>query len=200
MRKLVARAANVIFEPEREWAVIARENRPWSEAWLRFFAPLALLAPLANGARVLIGGDGAVRVVRDSHAAREFALISLFSGFLASMLSVLALAAVTWLLAPLFAGRRSFHEACRVVIYAGTPLWLAGAILIAPLNRFPLLAIVILIAIIHSTFLFYLGIHHLLNVPRRDAAESTAIIMVAGVLFSTVVGYYASAAGLFPHL
>lgn len=200
MRELAARAANVIFEPEREWALIARENRPWSEAWLRYLAPLAVLAPLASSARVLIGGDGVVRVFHDLHAAFEFALVSLCSGFLASMLSVLALAVVTWLLAPLFAGRRSFHDACRVVIYAGTPLWLAGAIFIAPLNRFPLLVIVILIAIIHSTFLFYLGIHHLLNVPRRDAAESTAIIMVAGVLLSTVVGYYTSAAGLFPHL
>ena len=68
--------------------------------------------------------------------------------------------------------------------------------MIAPLNRFPLPAVVILIAIMHCMFLFYPGLHHVVKVPRRDAAECTAIVIAAGIMLSSVVGYYGSAAGL----
>ena len=199
MRRFDARVVNVIWHPESEWAAIAREQRAWGDLLWFYLTPLALVAPLAYGGRVLLGGDGA-RAFADAPAALLFALQAAIVGYLASLLSVLALAVVAWLLAPLFAGRRSFGDACRVVVFAATPVWLAGGILIAPLDRFPLLAVIILIAIMHSTFLFYLGMHHVLKVPRGDAAETTAIIMVAGGLLSTVAGYYASAAGLLPHL
>ena len=49
-------------------------------------------------------------------------------------------------------------------------------------------------------FLFYLGLHHIVKVPRCDAAECTAIVVAAGIMLSSVVGYYGSAAGLFPHM
>jgi len=48
--------------------------------------------------------------------------------------------------------------------------------------------------------LFYLGLHQVTQVPRRDAAECAAIVMVASLLLSSVVGYVGSAAGLFPHM
>ena len=63
-----------------------------------------------------------------------------------------------------------------------------------------MLAIVVLIALMHSLFLFYLGLHHIARVPRRDAAECTAIVVAAGIVLSSVAGYYASAAGFFPHM
>ncbi len=199
MRRFIVRAVNVMLRPDSEWAAIARERHSWAALCCNL-VPLALVAPLAYSGGLVLGGDGAMRAFADAHATLRFALLAAGGGFLASLLSVFALAAATWLVAPLFAGRRSFGDACRVVIYAGTPVWLSGIILIAPVNRFPLLVVIILVAIMHSTFLFYLGVHHVLSVPRRDAAESTAIIMAAGILLSTVAGYYASAAGLFPYL
>lgn len=197
MRRFIARAVNVIRHPEGEWPVISREQRSLGDLFWFYLTPLALTGPLAHGGRVLLGGDGAARGSADANETLLVALQGVFGGYLASLLSVAALAVVAWQLAPLFAGRRSLGEACRVVIYASTPLWLAGGILIAPLDRFPLLAVVILVAAMHSAFLFYLGMHHVLKVPRGDAAECTAIVLMAGILLSTVAGYYASAAGLF---
>ena len=64
----------------------------------------------------------------------------------------------------------------------------------------PLLVIVILISLMHGLFLFYLGLHQVTKVPRRDAADCAAIVLVAGIMLSSVAGYYAGAAGLFPHM
>ena len=200
MRRLVTRAANIVLRPEREWNAIADEHSTWHEVCWRYLVPLALISPLAYGCSVLIGGDGAFRQFGNFDAALHFALLSALGGFIVSPLSVIVIALVIRLVAPLYAGRCSFGDAFRVVTYAGTPVWLSGFVLIAPLNRFPLLATVILIATMHCMFLFYLGLHHVVKVPRRDAAECTAIVVAAGVMLSSVVGYYAAAAGLFPHM
>jgi hypothetical protein len=52
----------------------------------------------------------------------------------------------------------------------------------------------------HALYLFYLGLHHVAKVPRGDAAECAAIIIVVSVVLSTIVGYIGSAAGLFAHM
>lgn len=200
MRKLVTRAVNIVLRPEREWLAIAAERRAWYEVCWRYLVPLALISPLAYGGSVLIGGEGALRRFADFDAALRYALLSAGGGFIVSPLSVTMIALVIWLVAPFFAGRRDFSAAFRVVTYAGTPVWLSGMVLIAPLNRFPLLSAIILVAIMHGMFLFYLGLHHVVKVPRRDAAECTAIVVAAGILLSSLAGYYTSAAGLFPHL
>lgn len=200
MQRLVTRAANIVLRPESEWIAIANERSAWGEVCWRYLAPLALISPLAYGCSVLIGSENAFRQFTDFGSALHFALLSAFGGFIVSLLSVIVIALAIWLVAPLYAGRRSFSDAFRIVTYAVTPVWLSGIVLIAPLNRFPLLAAVILIAIMHCMFLFYLGLHHVVKVPRRDAAECTAIVVAAGIMLSSVVGYYGSAAGLFPHM
>ena len=198
MRTLIARAVNIILPPESEWPEIARESASWLAVFWRYLTPPALISPLANGGRVLLGGDGSFRAFVDGDGALRHALLSAIGGFVVSPLSVMVMALVIWLVAPWFAGRRSFGDGFRVITYAGTPLWLAGFILIAPLSRFPLLVTIILIAIMQSLFLCYVGLYYVMNVPRRDAAECTAVVMAASFMLSSVVGNYA-AAGLFPH-
>jgi len=200
MRMLVTRAANIILRPEQEWPVIAREHAGWQTLFFGYLVPLTLISPLAYSGRVLLGGEGSFRGFTAADAALRFALLSATGGFFGLLLSALVMALALWLIAPLFRGRRDFADAIKVVTYAGTPVWLAGVILIMPLNRFPLLVVIILIAIMHGLFLLYLGLHHVIEVRRGDAAECTAIIVAAGMMLSTVAGYYASAAGLFPHL
>jgi len=57
---------------------------------------------------------------------------------------------------------------------------------------------IVLLEIMHSIFLSYLGMHHVVKVPRRDAAECTAIAVSAGVMLSTIAGCVGITAGLFP--
>ncbi len=200
MQKLLRRVVNIIVRPEAEWAAIALERSTWWQTGWRHFAPLALIAPLAYSAGVILGGDGAIRTFSDREATLRFALLSALSGFAATLLSVTVIALVVCLLMPLYRGRRNFGDSFRLVAYAGVPVWVAGIVLLAPLQRFPLLVIVILIGLMHALYLFYRGLHHLVKVPQSDAAECAAVVVVASVVLSSVVGYYGSAAGLFAHM
>jgi len=199
MQSLLTRAVNIVFHPEAEWAAIALERDPLSRV-LGYLVPLALISPLALSTGVLFGGEGALRSFADDDSALRFALLSAAGGFLATLLSVATIAVVIRLLIPLYPGRRNLADAFRVVVYAGTPVWLAGIVLVAPLQRFPLLVVIVLVGLMHALYLFYLGLHHVTKVPRRDAAECAAIVIVASVVLSTIVGYVGSAAGLFAHM
>jgi Yip1 domain len=200
VRKRLRRAANLILRPDGEWDAIARDAAGLRAEFFGYLLPLAAISPLAHGTRVLLGGDGAIRRFAEFGEALHYVCWSAAGGLIGSLLSVLMLALAIFLLAPLYGGQRSYGNAVRVVMYAGTPVWLAGVVLLAPLTKFPLLVIIILLALMHGLFLFYLGLYKVMKVPQRDAAECTAIVLMAGILFSTVAGYCASAAGLFPRL
>jgi hypothetical protein len=200
MSRLVTRAANIVLRPESEWAAIARERPGAGDVFWCHLVPLSLIPPLAYAGSVLIGREGALQRFADLGAALRFALLSACGGFIASLLSVAAVALAVRAVVPLYAPRPGFGDAFRVAAYAGTPVWLAGIVLLVPLDRFPLLSAAILVAFMHCMFLFYLGLHHVAKVPRGDAAVCTAIVVFAGLILSSVAGYYGSAAGLFPHL
>lgn len=200
MRNLGARVVNIILRPEQEWPVIAREHAGWRALFFCYMVPLALIGPLANGGSMLFGGEGSFPNIPAVDATLQVALMFAIGGFLAELLSVLLMALALCVVAPLYQGQRDIADAIKVVTFAATPVCLAGIILVLPLSRFPLLVIVILIAIMHGLFLLYLGVHHVIKVPRGDAAECTAIVVAAGMALSTVAGYFASAAGLIPLL
>ena len=137
----MARVVNIILRPEQEWPVIALEHAGWQALLFGYLVPLALISPLAYGGRVLLGGEGSFHDFPTADAALRFVLLSASGGFLGSLMSVLLMALALWLVVPLYGGRRDFADAMKAVIYASTPVWLAGIILIMPLNRFPLLVI-----------------------------------------------------------
>ena len=197
---MLTRVVNIIVDPAAEWTAIAREREPCPRIFWRYLVPLSLISPLAFSAGVLIGGEGALRRFADSEATWRFALLAAVGAFVAALVSVATTSLVTRALMPVYLGRRDLADAFRVVAYASTPVWVAGIVLAAPLQRFPLLVIIVLVALMHALYLFYLGLHHVVKVPRRDAAECAAVVVVASLVASTVLGYFGSAAGLFPQL
>jgi hypothetical protein len=196
MPGLITRAARLTLQPEREWAAIALEHSDWLRVLFRYLVPLLLVAPIANACGVLIGNEVAFHAFADSSERLRFALKSALGAFAGSLFGVLVTASVVYLVTPLYQAVRDFSAAFRLVAYAGTPVWLAGVVLVAPLQRFALLVVIILIALIHALFLFYLGLHHVLKVRRRDAAECTAVVAFASLALSTVIGYVGG--GLLP--
>lgn len=199
MQSFLTRAINIVFRPEAEWAAIALERDGWRRV-LGYLVPLAVISPLAFSAGVLLGGEGALRRFADDEATLRFALLASVGGFSATLLSVATITIVIRVLVPLYPGSCKLTDAFRVAVYAGTPVWLAGLVLVAPLQRFPLLVIIVLIGLMHASYLFYLGLHHVAKVPRGDAAECAAVVIIASLVLSTVVGYLGSAAGLFAHM
>ena len=197
MPHLIERVVRIITQPDREWAAIDRERASSLRILVGYLVPLALIASVAYGCAVLFfSAEGALHPSAADLDVRG-ALKLATRGFVAQLLGVAMTACVVYLVSPLQGAPRDFGAAFRAVAYACTPIWLAGVVLAAPLQRFPLLVVIILIAVMHSAFLLYLGLHHVVKVRRRDAAECAAIVVLASLFLSSIVGYAASAAGLF---
>lgn len=183
------------MDPDREWVAIGLERRSAGRILFAYLAPLALLGPISSACGMLMRA-GAASADRD--AALRLALLSAGGGFIASLLGVVITACVIYLVTPLYRAPRDFSAAFRLVAYAGTPAWLAGIVLIVPLQDFPLLIVALLVALMHTLYVFYLGLHRIVKVSLPEAAECAAIVALASLLLTTVVGYAGGSIGLFP--
>lgn len=192
-------ARQIIVDPQSAWRSIAARACAWVPV-VRYTVPLLLISPLAHVGGLLINREGAVRAFGEGASAARYSIMAVAGGLAALSLSLLVIAAVVWLIAPLYRGERNLCNAMRLVAYSGTPIFISGIVMLAPLQRFPLLVIMVLIALMHALYVFYVGLHVLLKVPQRDAAECVAIIAVATFVASTMAGYIGSAASLFPHI
>ncbi|HUP94530.1 MAG TPA: Yip1 family protein [Burkholderiales bacterium] len=200
MLKIVKRVANFLVRPAYEWSVIESERGSFVRVLAVYLAPLALIAPIAYAISLLIGGNDALRSFPDAGAHLRFALAFAAAGFVMQILGVLVTAGVVYLVLPLYDGARNYATAARLVAYAATPVWLAGIVLVAPLQKFPLLAMVILIALMHASYIFYLGLHQIAKVRLREAAECAAVVVFASLVLSTALGYAAGSLGLLPQM
>ena len=111
--------------------------------------------------------------------------------YFATVGSILMLAAIFALLAPMFGGLRDYVAALKVATYGAIPVLLAGATLLLPA-----MAIVGIVGLCHTLFLFWIGVRRVLNVPPGAEAEFVGISLVLLTFLSVLIGAAASAIGL----
>ena len=195
MPALITRVKNIIMHPDNEWVSIERERNSVGRMLFAYLGPLMLIGPVASACGMLLRGGGGPA---DRAAGFQLAAQSILAGVVASLLGVLITACVIYLMTPVYRVPRNFRSAFRLVVYAGTPLWIAGIVFIAPLDEVPALIVVLLVALMHTLYVFYLGLHRVVKVPLQEAAECAAIVALASLLLTTVVGYAGGSVGLFP--
>lgn len=189
--QVLQRLVGLLVRPREEWDRIAAEP-PSVEALIgRYLVPLSLLAPIATsiGMRAFDdawGGDRGGRVpTPEIYAAAATTM-------LASISSVLALAGIFVLIAPMYGSTRDYKAALQVATYGTVPLLLAGATLFIPA-----MAMVAVVALVHSLYLYWLGARRVLHVARKEQAEFVGISVVLLSVSSTIVGAIASRIGIF---
>ena len=152
--------------------------------------PLSLLAPIAS----MVGMAVFNTSWSDGHGYRVPAQDILAAGtttLFASILSVPVLAGIFVLIAPMYGSSRNYGDALKVATFGTVPVMLAGATLFIPV-----MAMVGLVAFVHSLFLYWQGAWLILNVGAGHQAEFVGISMVLMCIVSIVAGAVASAAGL----
>jgi hypothetical protein len=185
-----SRIGRLIFRPKVEWDQIASEQTSVRALVLGYVLPLALLAPIAT----VIGMKTFDRNWDPVHGylvPPERILATGATTYVAIVGSILLLAAIFALIAPMFGARRDFHATLKVAAYGSVPVLLAGATLLLPV-----MALVGLVGLCHSLFLFSLGAQRVLNVPAGNSAEYVGISMVLLGLASILAGAAASALGV----
>jgi hypothetical protein len=92
-------------------------------------------------------------------------------------------------LAPTFQSRSSPVQALKLVIYAMTPVWVAGV-----LNLVPALAVLVILAGLYAIYLFYLGLPSVMGTPADKVIPYMAVSAVVVIVVSIVLGMITAAA------
>ncbi len=181
---MLRRALRLILSPTREWAAIAAEEPRAAHAFLGYVLPLSavpaaawMLGLAVFGAELRFRGGDAARPALDQILG---AGVVTFAG---SVLSVLALAAAFFLVAPMYSTPRRWERMFAVATYGTTPVWLAGILLVMPG-----LAILEVLALMHCCYLYYCGLQAVAGVKRGEAAEYVAISLFLVIVGSTLAG------------
>jgi len=181
---LLRRALPLIVSPAREWEAVAAEDPPPARVFLGYVVPLSAVPAVAwMLGLAMFGADLGFREEDVAPLASGGILYAGAVTLAGSVLSVLALAAAFFLVAPMYAVPRHWGRALNVAAYGTTPLWVAGCLLVKP-------GLVILgpLAFLHCCHLYYSGLQRVAGVKRGDAAEYVAISLFLVTVASLVVG------------
>ena len=177
------RAKDILVDPAVEWARIELESGDPAFVLTRYVAVLALVPALfgfigSSVVGVVVPGAGVVR------APLFDGLFGATFGYVMACVTVLLLALIIDLVAPLFGGRRDFDSSFKLAVYSFTPVWLAGIFLVLPGLRF------LVLTGFYGAYILWLGLPRLTKSQGRRSRDFTALIVVAALLLI----YFAAAA------
>lgn len=181
----------LLFYPRAEWDEIARESIRVDTLVRSYILPLSLIPPIAT-----VIGMKTFDASWNPAAGYQVPPDEIYAAGMATLLgsigSIFLLAAIFRLIAPMYGSSRNYRDALKVATFGAVPVMLAGATLLLPV-----MAIVGVVALVHSLFLFWLGAKEVLHVRRGEQAEFVGISILLLSVVSTIAGAAASGMGLF---
>lgn len=183
---LQTRAKNIITQPAQEWPVIAAESADVASLLRDYAAPLSAIPAICSwlgmgfiGLSVL-GSTYRVGVVRGFANA----IVSWVFGLVGVWLAALVIEK----LAPNFGSRGNTAQALKLVVYASTPIWIAGV-----LNLVPALAVLTIVAALYALYLFYLGLPVVMHTPADKVVPYMIVAALVVIVVMMSVGFITSA-------
>ena len=170
--QLTTRVTNILKQPAQEWPVIAAEPTDVATLMTGYAAPLAAIPAICawiGWSLIGIGfyRRGLVSGLASSIVTWVFALVGCYIG-----------AVVIEKLAPTFKSSGSTIQALKLVVFASTPMWIAGV-----LNLVPPLAVLTILAALYAIYVFYLG----LPVMMRTPSDQVIPYMIVAALVIIVI-------------
>ncbi len=185
--QLTTRVTNILKQPAQEWPVIAVEPADVASLMTGYAAPLAAIPAICQWiGMVLIGVSvpfagtyrtGMVRGLVSAILSWVFALVGAYIG-----------AIVIEKLAPTFKSSGSTVQALKLVVYASTPVWIAGV-----LNLIPVLSPLIIIAALYAIYLFYLGLPAVMKTPSDQVIPYMIVAAIVIIIITLCLGVVAAA-------
>lgn len=179
-----ARVTKVLTDPKNEWPVIEKEPTTLEKLYKGYIIPLAAIPVIASFiGTVFIGVNmGFLGTYRTPIVRGVFwAIVS----YVLALAAVYIAAFVVNKLAPTFQSQPSDTQSLKLVAYAETPVWIAGALHILPF----LGALAGLIGGLYAIYLFYLGLPVMMKTPQDKVIPYmlVAAVVIIVLMFCVTV-------------
>ena len=179
---LKTRATNVMTRPAQEWPIIAAEPSSAADLMTKYAVPLSAIPAVC-----MFLGVTMVGIPTPVLGSMRFSVTQSLSNAIVSwvfgLAAVYVAAVVIDRLATAFQSKGDPIQALKLVIYAYTPVWLAGVFNLVPGT----LAALSVIAAAYAIYLFYVGLPVLMHTPPDKvipymllAAVLLVVLFVAG--------------------
>lgn len=185
--QLTARAKNILTQPAAEWPIIAGEPTEAMAVLRDYAAPLAAIPAICGwigmsliGITVPLFGTYRVGLVRG--------LVSAIVSWVMTLVGCWIAAFIVQKLAPTFQSKDDLNQAMKVVVYAYTPVFIAGV-----LRLIPALTPLIIIAGLYAIYLFYLGLPPVMSTPKEKVIPYMAVSAIVVIVVSIVLGMVTAA-------
>jgi hypothetical protein len=180
---IVDRAKNILMSPMTEWDVIAREPATPMDLMTGYAIPLAGIAAIVSIISTVLFG-AALAGMLGGQAAAASTLTSIISGmvgFVLSMLLVFGMGYIVSALASSFGGVSDAAQGAKLIIYAGTPVWVASFV--------PILGgLLALAGLAYACYLIAVGVRPLLGVPQEKTAGMTVVTLLIYFVGALIIG------------
>jgi len=188
--QITERAKNIIMQPAAAWRAVAGESTDAMTLLRDYAAPLAAIPAISGWIGMSIVGMS-VPYFGTVRTGLVRGLVSAIVGWVLALVGVWIGAFVVQKLAPTFQSRDDANQAMKMVVYASTPMWVAGVLRIVPALT-PLL----IIPAIYSIYVFYLGLPPVMNTPGDkvipymavSALVIIAVTIVLGMIMAAMIG------------
>ena len=173
------RITRILLTPKAEWPTIAAEPATAQSLYLRYVVILAAIGPIAMLISFAVLGLGI------GIGAAVFAYVH-------ALIGVAILALIVDALAPRLGGTRDYVRALKLVAYSFTALWVAQIALLIPVAG----AVIALIGLAYSLYLFFLGAPVLGKTTPEKALPFTIVVVICAIVAMYLLGLIARSIGL----
>jgi Yip1-like protein len=178
--QLITRITNILKQPAQEWPVIAAEPTDAATLMTGYAAPLAAIPAVCSWIGWSLIGIGFYR--RGLIAGLAAAIVSWVFALVGAFIG----AVVIEKLAPTFKSSGRTIDALKLVVYASTPMWVAGV-----LNIIPPLAVLALLAGLYAIYLFYLGLPVMMKTPSDQVIPYMIVSAIVIIVISVCLTFFA---------
>lgn len=182
---LIQRVRKILFEPNREWQVIADEFTSVGSIYARYVFPLAAVPAVCQIVGSALWGV-TVPVIGKISVAPSTALRGGLASYVGQLVAVYVLALIIDVLAPTFGGKRNAVQSMKVAAYAATAAWVAGVFFLVPGGQW----LTVLGA--YSLYLLYAGLAPVMRVPRENATGYAVVTLASAIVLNLVIAAIAT--------
>jgi hypothetical protein len=177
---IVQRVINIITKPKEEWPVIATEQ-PNAMKLIGGYALILALIPAVSAfiKYGIIGFSFMGYSSRSISSGIQTGLIQLLS----AVIGVYLLAWVIDLLAPSFDSQKNFGRSLQLAVYASTPQWVAGILLLISTT----MSMLIMLFGLYAIYLLAIGMPVLKSTPKDKVVGYVALTIVAMIVIGIVL-------------
>jgi len=177
---LVQRVINIITKPKQEWEVIATEQPDTMKLIGGYAFILALIPALSAFIKYgIIGMSFMGYTSRSIASGIQTGLIQLLS----AVIGVYLLAWVIDLLAPSFDSQKNFGRSLQLAVYASTPQWVAGILLLLSTT----MSMLIMLISLYAIYLLAVGMPVLKGTPKDKVVGYVALTIIAMIAIAVVM-------------